>query len=323
MIAVDRRRSLLLAGSALALGALPARARAQTLIPVHVGASIDDGLTPLLYALKTGIFRRNGLDVNLTSASNGAYLATAVAGGALDIGKSALLPLINAHLHGIHFKLLAGADVYKKGQLSDQIIVLRDGPIRSLADMVGKTVALATLQSLDQMATEASIDQHGGNSSSCRYIEIAAAAIFEALVSGRADLASIAAPVVQAALATGKMRSFGNPYEALGTRLLIAGWFCTEAYAEQNPAVVHAFASSVDEAAAYTNVHHEETIPIVSAYTGISPDVLRQMRSDTNATSLNPKYIQPAIDAAYKYKFIPATFVASEMIAAGLSVSAE
>lgn len=314
----NRRRSLQLAGGALALGAFPARAGARILHSVHVGASLDDGLTPVLYALKAGIFRMNGLDVTLTSAQNGAALATAVAGGAVDIAKSALLPLINAHLHGIDFKLVAGAVLYVNGALSDQLCVLATGPIASLADMVNKTIALATLQSLDQMTSEAAIDQHGGNSASCRYIEIPPGAMLDALESGRADMASIVTPTLQAVLETGKVRSFGNPYAALGERLLIAGWFCTQGYAQRNPAAVRAFATSVDEAAAYTNAHHEETIPIVSAYTGIAPDVLRKMRRDTNATSLDPKDIQPAIDAAYKYKFIATTFNARDLIAQGL-----
>ena len=314
-MSASRRNALAAAGAALAASALPAVAGAQALLPVHVGASLDDGLTPVLYALKSGLFKKNGLDVTLTSAQNGAALATAVAGGSIDIAKSALMPLINAHLRGINFKIVAGAVLYLAGARSDELCVLRASPIATLADCVGKTIAMASLQSLDQMVTQVDIDQHGGNSASCRFIEITPGAMLAALEAGRADMASIVIPVLMTVLDSGKVRSFGNPYDALGKRLLIAGWFCTQDYAARNPLVVRRFGDSVREAAAYTNVHHDETIPMISEYTGIQPEVLRRMRRDTNATDLDPKDIQPVIDAAVKYKYIATAFDAKELIA--------
>lgn len=284
-------------------------------MPVHVGSSLDDALTPILYALKAGIFRKNGLDVTLTSAQNGAALAAAVAGGAVDIAKSALMSLINAHLRGVSFKLVAGAGLYVRGETDDELCVLRNSSIASLADVVNKTVVLDSLQSVDQMATEALIDQHGGNSGSCRYIELPDGAMLEALESGRADVASMVNPTLQAVLESGKVRSFGNPYDAIGPRFLIAAWFCTEQFAQRNAVVAQRFAAAVREATIYTNAHHAETVPIVAAYTGISPDVLSKMRSDLNAEVLDPREIQPVIDAAYRYKFIPTTFDAKDLIA--------
>jgi hypothetical protein len=66
----------------------PAAASAQASIPLHVGASLDDGLTPVLYAIKAGIFKRNGLDVTLTASANGAALAAAVSvGGEIDAAR--------------------------------------------------------------------------------------------------------------------------------------------------------------------------------------------------------------------------------------------
>ena len=315
MSVVSRRTLLEMAGASLAASVVPIGAGAQALLPVHVGASLDEGLTPVLYALKSGIFKKNGLDVTLTPAQNGAFLATAVAGGSVDIGKSALLSLINAHLRGVNFRLVAGAVLYLAGAQSVELCVLKTGPIASLADVAGKTVAVASLQSLDQMATQALIDQHGGNSASCRFVEITPGAMLAALQAGRADVASIVLPVLQGVLEGGEVRTLGDPYDALGKRLPIAGWFCTQEYAARNPAIVKHFGTAMHEAATYTNAHHEETIPLLAAYTGLEPGVLRKMRRDTNATDLDPKDIQPAIDAAYRYKFISATFDAKDLIA--------
>lgn len=314
MTAVGRRRALELTGASLLTFAVPAIARAQAVLPVHVGASLDDGLTPVLYALKAGIFKRIGLDVTLTSASSGAALAAAVAGGSVDIAKSALMSLISAHTHGVDFKLMAGAVTYTTGVQTVQLCTLKAGGIASPADLNGKTVVVDSLQSLNQMATQAMIDQRGGNSSTVRFIELPSASMLGALETGRADAASIANPMLQVVLETGKLRSFGDPYDAIGKRFLIAGWFCTQAFATLNPVVVRRFGAAVREAAAYTNGHHDETVPIVAEYSGLDPDVLRKMHRDTNATELDPREVQPAIDAAYKYKFINRTFEAKELL---------
>jgi len=69
-------------------------------------------------------------------------------------------------------------------------------------------------------------------------------------------------------------------------------------------------------AALYTNAHHAETVPLLAAYAHIDPEVIKRMNRLTNATSLDVTYIQPAIDAAVKYKVIDKGFSASELIAA-------
>src|SRR5579863_1039614 len=80
-VRVDRRTAIEILGTSLTVAAMrPLQARAQTLTTVRVGAGLDDGLTPLLYALHVGMFKKAGLDVQLQSSSNGAVLAAAVAG---------------------------------------------------------------------------------------------------------------------------------------------------------------------------------------------------------------------------------------------------
>jgi len=282
---------------------------------VHIGASLDDGLTPVLYAIKAGIFKKAGLDVTLTSAASGAALASAVAGGSVDIAKSTLMSLITAYTHGVYFKLIAGAAIHSTLTPTDELVALKDGGIKSLAEVNGKTVVVSALQSLDHMATEATIDKHGGNSAMVHFIELPFSAMLGALETGRADVASIGNPVLQMALESGKLRTFGDPYEAIAKRFLIAGWFCTADFVTRNPAIVRRFSAALREATLYTNAHHDETVAIIAEYAGIDPEVVRKMNRLTNATELDSTVIQLSIDMAYKYKFINRTFDAKELVA--------
>ncbi|HXP93937.1 MAG TPA: ABC transporter substrate-binding protein [Candidatus Binatia bacterium] len=314
-VRVDRRTAIEIFGASLTVAAMrPLQAPAQTLTTVRVGAGLDDGLTPLLYALQTGMFKKAGLDVQLQSASNGAALAAAVAGGAIDVAKSALMSLITAYSRGLRFKIIAGAAQYRTVAPTDLLCVLKSSPIKSMADANGKTIAVATLKGLDMMATQVLIDKNGGNSSTVKFIETPFATMLSVLEQGRADIASISNPALSAALESGKLRSFGDPYGAIAPRFLIAGWFTTTDYARQNPTVVDRFSKVMRDASAYANAHHAETAPILAEYAHIDTDVVLKMNRLENATTLGPQLIQPAIDAAAKYKYIEAGFSAKELL---------
>jgi NitT/TauT family transport system substrate-binding protein len=309
---LDRRSALALLGAGAA-GLSGGRAAAQTATPVRLGASLDDGVTPALYALESGIFKRMGLDVALTRSTSGAALAVAVAGGSIDIAKSALMSIITAYAHGIHFKVVAGAAVYNAKAPTDLLCVLKSSPIRTPADLKG-VVAVSSLQSLEQMSIQSAIDQHGGNSANVHFIELPFVGMFGALQQGRADAASIGNPILQSVIDSNAVRSLGDPYAALGDGFLEAGWFCTEQYARDQADSVQRFSAAMREAATYTNAHHDATVTLLADFAKMSPDVIRRMNRLTNATTLTPAAIQTSIDAAYKYGYISTSFSAAELL---------
>src|ERR1039458_1383567 len=92
-------RTLAVAGlAAITSAVLPAATIAQP-APEHitVGASTDDLARPLLYAVDAGLFKKVGLDVEIVKLANGAAVAAAVAGGALDLGKGSALTPVQAY----------------------------------------------------------------------------------------------------------------------------------------------------------------------------------------------------------------------------------
>jgi NitT/TauT family transport system substrate-binding protein len=316
---LNRRTALGLTGASIALSLRAMPVGAQTPAPLRVGASTDDGIWPMLYALQAGLFQKAGLDVRLTPLANGAALAAAVIGGTVDIGKSSLMVLITAHQRGVHFKLVAGAAFHDNRDQSDQLLVLKDSPITSLGQAGGKTVAVNVLQSLDQYGTAQLIDKRGGDSSTVRWVEMPYTAMPPALDQGRADIASIGNPVLAVALDGGKLRSLGVPYDGIAPRFLIAGWFCTEQYLAANRAIVDRFSSAMHQATIYANEHHQELVPIVAAYTKIDPEALKKKTFVTNAPTVDASMIQPSIDLALKFKLIDRGFPATDLIAGGAS----
>ena len=116
------------------------RAAADELTHVRVSTTMTDDTTVLYYALQTGMFKKAGLDVEFIVSKSGSAAAEAVVTGAIDIGKSSLVNLLNAHVRGIPIQLVAAGAVYdSKLSPASSILVALDSNINSAKDLNGKT----------------------------------------------------------------------------------------------------------------------------------------------------------------------------------------
>src|ERR1700722_11819582 len=105
-------RSMFLALGSAAIATRPAAAQAPALRHLTVASAQDADAVACLYAQEAGLFRKAGLDVTLTPNASGSAIASAVIGGAVDIGKSSLTALITAYSKGIAIVLVAPSALY-------------------------------------------------------------------------------------------------------------------------------------------------------------------------------------------------------------------
>jgi NitT/TauT family transport system substrate-binding protein len=306
------RRSAL----ALTAGALlaPSLARAATASAITVAGVPEDSITPVLWAQQSGIFKRNGLDVTVQPQNSGSAIASGVAGGSYQIGKSSLTSLIAAHGRGVPLMLVAPAGLWDTNNPTIEMIVRTDSKIQKPADLNGKTIAVSSLSDLYAVSIKAWVDQNGGDAGSLKLVEMPISAVPPAIEQGRVDASALTFPQLQEALDSKKVRVIGKPYDAVAKQFLYAAWFTTKDYAQKNPEVISAFARSVREASTYANGHHADTVPLLAKFTGIPPAELSAARRATYGTTLDPKLIQPVIDTCAKYKLIRTAFEAREFI---------
>jgi len=289
---------------------------AQTPAPasLRLASAPDDDVTPILYAQRAGLFRAAGLDVEVTALANGAAVAAAVAGGSVDVGKSSTMSLISAHARGLPLTIVAPSGFYESKARSNGILVPKDSPIRTARDLNDKVISVPALNDFFTVATKAWLDKNGGSSASVHFIEAPATMVATALDNGRITAGTLANPLLTAALATGKYRSLGSIVDGLGEGFVYSAWFATSDYVAKNRAVLERFLAVLRTAAIYANRHHAETVDLLAKFSGADPATIVSMPRVTYATALSPGQIQPLVDAAAKYKAIPARFDAQEMI---------
>jgi NitT/TauT family transport system substrate-binding protein len=313
------RRSAL-CGAAAAGGSLllarPAWAQpTPTATPIVTAGLAEDSATPVLWAIRTGAFRKAGLDVSMQDQRSGPAVASGVIGGTYQIGKASLPPLVDAHARGIPFVIVAPAGLSTASNPIAGLMVRADSPIKNAVDLNGKTVAVGALTDIFTLALRVWVDKNGGDSSSLKLVEIPIGAIGAAIETGRVVAGSANEPILGAALASGKLRVLARTFDAISPQFMFTAWFTTRAYLQQNPLAVAAFRRVVEDAARYTNAHHAETVDDIAQFTKLDPALVRTMARTECGTRLDPSTIQPVIDASAKYKDIPAPFDARDIIA--------
>jgi NitT/TauT family transport system substrate-binding protein len=162
------------------------------------------------------------------------------------------------------------------------------------------------------------MDKNGGDSSTIKFLELPISAVADAIAAGRVDAGGLIDPELQGGIDSGKIQWLARDFDAIALRFMYTGWFTTADYIAKNKATVSAFVKAMKESSAYVSDHAAETVDTMAKFTKLEPARIAKMNRIKYATSLDPKLIQPMIDACAKYKVIPAAFDAKDMIANGL-----
>jgi NitT/TauT family transport system substrate-binding protein len=296
---MNRRTTLTTLAAAATLG-LPRVVRAADPTPLQLGTMGADGSAEPFYGADHNFFKDAGFDVKITVMNNTAQLASAVAGGALEIGYGSVIPLAQAHLRGLEFRVIAPALIYNAPALTNVIMTGKNSTVKTAADLNGQVVAVNGLRDLTQYEMQAWIDQNGGDVKSVKLIETPFSEMGVALETGRVAAAILAEPFTTGALA--QARIIGNASAAVGKHYMVTGWFSTTTWLQQNADVAKRMQAVMLKIARWANANHADTQAIILKYTKISPDVAAKMlRSTYGETKADAALLQPAIDLAVKY----------------------
>lgn len=312
------RRSDVLAGmtAAALVASRPSAARAQApgSATLHLASNPNDDVTPVLWAMHTGMFAKAGLAVDLQTLNSGSAVTAALVSGALDVGKADLLPMVAAYSHNVPLKLVAPCSLWLTEKPTSALLVLKDSHIYEAKDLDGSVFSSPGLLDLIQVSTRLWLDTHGGDSKTVKFIEVPSGAAFESVVAGRVAGTVLSAAYLSAAMASGKVRILCHPNDAIASRFMLSGWISSDAVIAQKRDALTRFVQVVQEAGEYTNTHQSETLALSAQFNKLDPSVLAATQRTFTAPYLEAKDLQPLVNAAAKYDVIARAFDAQEMI---------
>lgn len=290
-------------------------ALAQT--KLQVGTMKIGDLSPFFLAQERGYFKDAGLDLNITAMVGGAAIQPALASGALNIGWSNVVSVYQGYLEGFDYRFIANGAINKRATndvFGFQVAV--DSPIKSAKDLSGKTIAANTLSNIIQAAGLHWIDNNGGDSAKVKWVEVPFPQMEPALVQKHIDAFVAVEPFVTVPSKVNKRtRVLGYPLGGIAPRLLIASYFCSEAWIQKNGEAVKAFITALNRGIDAHNANPEEAKATIAKNTGLKPDFLKLMALPAFEKRIQESDLQPMMDVAFHYKLINKKFPPRELIA--------
>jgi NitT/TauT family transport system substrate-binding protein len=293
--------------------AIPVRADNAPLT-LRVAATANDTYAEAYYAQERGAFAKAGLNVDLTTFANGASVAQAVVGGAADIGISNVVQIATAIEHGVPIRYIAGGGLYSSDEPTTALCVAQNSSIHEAKDFEGKTIAVSTLKDTSFIATEAWLSDHGADVTKIRFIEMPFPTMGPALARGTVAGVVVSEPSLSAAKSDGA-QIFAKTYDGIARKFMISGWFATQDFQKQNPEAVKRFIQVIYATAAWANTHQADSGKMLVKYAQLDPSAIHGMARCQYAVNLDPRLIQPAIDASVKHGVLDKPITAAEMTA--------
>ncbi|WP_257168846.1 ABC transporter substrate-binding protein [Bradyrhizobium sp. SRS-191] len=260
-----RKRLMLAALSAVALATSAGSSFAQQTI--RVGWTIPAEESKYWMMKRPTEFPDLGKTYNIewTQFQGTAPMTQALAAGALDCATQAPLSLSNGVVGGGLKAYIVAQHVYEKpGGFSVYWAVKDDSPIKTIADLKGKTVGISVIGGGTQGPFNLLLKQAGLDpAKDIKLVEVGFAVAEDALRQGRVDAVNMNQPFAARAEAKGGTRKLFQLSEAMPNIVHILE-ACRADFVDKNPDLVKAYVRDITTGMKKALANRDETLKVVS-----------------------------------------------------------
>jgi NitT/TauT family transport system substrate-binding protein len=238
--------------------------------------------------VERGVFKEEGIDLQLTNTGASADVISALIGGSFDIGTGGPTTVLVAAARGLPVRVFSALNQAPEsdsdvGHRASAIMVTEGSAIKSPQDLMGKKLAVNALKGVGEIAIRDWMAKNGADGSKIQFVELRFPDMQAALKAGHVDAVWHPEPFV--AIGTGAgLRIVGVNPEALVPGATLGVFFCTAAYYEKSPAIIEKFRRAMEKAAAYANAHPEEVRQELQDFGKMSPALAEKLALPTWGT---------------------------------------
>lgn len=307
-----RRTSLALAAAALASASLPRLAAAQTQT-VRIATTIAESFAVPLFADELGFYKKAGINVEITQYSGGEPSETAVITGNADIGVTTPIQLANAFVHDVPLRLIGWCGQYNAKGQQPAIFVTKDSPLKTPQDLVGKTIGVNALGTMNFLGVAAWLSKNGIDVKQVRAVEVPFPAINAALQRGTIDAGVMAEPYITNN--GDSVRLFAPAFEVMGPHWSISCWFARLDYIRSHRPLIKRMMDIAYDTGKYVNAHHEASDPVIAKYSKIPLQTVTAMRHTDFAEGPAPDSARIELDYAFQFNLLPRRVTVEQLMA--------
>jgi NitT/TauT family transport system substrate-binding protein len=254
---------------AAALACTAGAARAATVVRIGQPQAGTFQFVPLQVGIEAGIFKQHGIDIEVTDFGGGPREQQAIVAGSIDIAIGSGPELALEVKGAPEIAVAAMADA----PYSVLLAVLKDSPIKTAADLKGKTISVSSKGSLTYWLAQELSRQLGWGTDGFVIAPLGTtSAQTAALKTHQIDGMIVEANAGYRLEEDGTGRvlvQFGDRIKTFHIYILYA----RRAFADSAPDALRGFLAGWFDTISYMHAHRDQTIDIVQRTANVSPDI--------------------------------------------------
>ncbi|MDR8410717.1 ABC transporter substrate-binding protein [Nonomuraea sp. 3-1Str] len=284
---------------------------------IKVGALPIPDVAPLHIAIAKGYFKDEGLTVEPVVITGGAAAIPMIKSGALDISQGNYVSAFLATSKGEKLKMIA--DMYQAGPNTFNIMVPKNSPIKTVADLKGKTVLVNNLKNVAQLAVTTQLKVAGLSETDAKFAEKPFPEMANAINSGQADAGWMTEPFITATQTQLGFRKLADTMTGQMEDFPIAGWMATDEWTQKNPKTMAAFQRAIAKAQTLASSDRKEVEKVLPTYTKIDAQTASVITLGSYPSELNENRLQKVADLMLEYKYLESPVAAKSIIVTAAS----
>lgn len=254
-----------------------------------------------------GIFAKHKLKVELQSGQGGAAMLPAVSTGTMNFSVGNPLSVLLAKNKGLDMKIVSGySNSLATGNDINGVVAKADSGIASAKDLVGKKVAVNTINAQGDLTIKEVVSKQGGDPNAVKFLELPFQDMGAQLAQGNVDAVWVPEPFLSKLLAEGnKLVTYNNQAALPGLPTMVT--FTSGTYAQQNPQVVADFKAAMTETLALAQSNPGKVRALLPAFMKMPEAVAKDMRLEEFNGQLDEPTLGKLGELMAKYGIVPST----------------
>jgi NitT/TauT family transport system substrate-binding protein len=197
---------------------------------------------------------------------------------------------------------------------TNDLMVARNSPIQSVAQLRGKTIAVNATGNIATMMTDSTLRAYGVPVDSVRYKVMPFPDMAAALAAHTVDAAWMAEPFITESGEQAGAEELADTASGLMASFPISGYVTLRSYARANPAVVAEFTAALVQAEAMSANRSVVEQAIATYIGGMTPALVAAVQLDQYPTALSRARLQRVADTMLSAGLLTRPFNVSQLL---------
>jgi len=293
--------------------ALAGSAAAQT--KIQVGCTATSDCASAMVAIDEGIFKKHGLEVEMTPIGINSNVPAAILSNSIQIGGPTSTVFLQAVDGGLDLVAIAGASIMNPTSNSAITAFVRNGiTIKEPKDFVGKKVGAPGLNAFLHVLFVKWLVEKGVDPKSVNFVEVTFPTMSDIIKSGGVDAVLTAEPFLTRMLNAG-LGSIGARYAVeLARTDPIIFYAASREWAEKNTAIVKKFREAIAEAAQIVNTDRDKASASIAKFTKQPIELVKANPPNQSEPVIKPEQLAWWIEVMSSQKMLQSKLDTTKLV---------